>query len=179
MVRDKQTIRQLIAKHITAKDIIEKEETVSSLTRLFLQKSERDLQIATVIFTTGKKEGNPNLQSAFFNWVIIIGYYSMFHAAKAALARMKIKVSEQNAHEAVLNAMYHYYVYSGKLEVEIFSLFENAKEKALELIEKLERARTERTNVNYEINRQIKEENANDLLKEAKEFVQAMRTLVR
>lgn len=182
MVRDELTVRQLIEQHKRRGEIVEKHATVASLNILFLQKGERDLQVAAANYDLGLKEKNPVLQSAFFNWVIVIGYYSMFHSARAAMARLSVYVSEDNVHDAVLNGMYYYYVYRGIIEAKVYDLLKNAKErrdKAVKLVEKLELARSRRGNVNYEVAQAVKETAAKALLTDAKEFIEAMRSLIR
>ena len=182
MVRDELRVRELIEQHKRRGEIVEKHATVASLNVLFLQKGERDLQVAAANYDLGSKEKNPVLQSAFFNWVIVIGYYSMFHSARAALAKLSVYVSEDNVHEAVLNGMYHYYVYKGLIEAKIYGLLKSAKErrdKAAKLIEKLELARSRRGNVNYEVAQAVKETVAKDMLKDAKDFIETMRELIR
>lgn len=163
-------------------EIVEKHATVASLNVLFLQKGERDLQVAAANYDFGLKEKHPVLQSAFFNWVIVIGYYSMFHSARAALAKLSVYVSDDNVHEAVLNGMYYYCVYQGLIESKVYDLLKNAKErrdKAVKLVEKLELARSRRGNVNYEVAQAIKEAVAKALLNDAKEFIESMRILIR
>ena len=182
MVRDELRVRELIEQHKRRGEIVEKHPTVASLNVLFLQKGERDLQVAAANYDFGLKEKSTVLQSAFFNWVIVIGYYSMFHSARAALAKLSVYVSDDNVHEAVLNGTYHYYVYQGLLEAKIYVMLKNAKErrdKAVKLIEKLELARSRRGNVNYEVAQAVKETAAKDMLKDAKEFIEAMRELIR
>ena len=182
MVRDELRVRELIEQHKRCGEIVEKHVIVASLNVLFLQKGERDLQVAAANYDFGLKEKNTVLQSAFFNWVIVIGYYSMFHSARAALAKLSVYVSEDNVHEAVLNGMYHYYVYKGLIEAKIYGLLKSAKErrdKAAKLIEKLELARSRRGNVNYEVAQAVKETVAKDMLKDAKEFIEVMRELIR
>lgn len=182
MVRDELTVRGLVEGHKRRGELVENHPTVASLNFLFLQKGERDLQVAAANYDSGLKEKNPALQSAFFNWVIVIGYYSMFHSARAALAKLSVYVSEDNVHESVLNGMYHYYVYQGRIEARIYGMLENAKarrDKAVKLIEKLEVARSRRGNVNYEVAQAVKEATAKGLLSDAREFIEAMRALVR
>ncbi|MBI2663751.1 hypothetical protein HYX10_00210 [Candidatus Woesearchaeota archaeon] len=182
MVRDEYRIRELIEQHKRIKEIVEKHPTVSSLSTLFLQKGERDLQVANTNFDAGSKEKDKLLQSAFFNWVVVIAYYSMFHSARGVLAKISVYASEDNVHEAVLNGMYHYYAYQGLMARKLFFMLEDAKEakdEAIRMIEKLETARTRRGNVNYEVAQAVKETAAKDSLKDAKEFVEAMRALIK
>lgn len=182
MVRDELMVRERIEQHKKRGEIVEKHPTVASLSVLFLQKGERDLQVAAANFDLGAKEKSPVLQSSFFNWVIVIGYYAMFHSARGALAKLSVYVSEDSVHEAVLNGMYYYYVYQGRLEEKVYFMLKSVKErrdKAVKLIETLELARSRRGNVNYEVAQAVKEAAAKDLLQDAKEFVEAMRGLIR
>ena len=102
----------------------------------------------------------------------------MFHSAKGALAKQKIKITEDNSHEATVNAMYYYYLFSGKLEKEIFSKLENAKKEAVKLIESLERARTLRNEVNYELKDLPRIQTAKEIIEDAKLFVNRMKEIV-
>ena len=53
------------------------------------------------------------------------------------------------------------------------------RDKAVKLIEKLELARSRRGNVNYEVAQAVKETVAKGMLKDAKEFIEVMRELIR
>ena len=78
--------------------------------------------------------------------------------------------------------MYHYYAYSGAIEKKIYYILENAKEardKAIKLIEKLEAARSDRGNVNYEAAQAVAERTAKSSIDNAKEFIEVMRVLIR
>ena len=181
MARDKYTVMGNIEKHKRRREIIEKHTTVGARAVLFLQKGERDLQVATSTFQNGQEEKQPLLQSSFYNWVVVIGYYAMFHAARGALAKLRVHISEDNVHEAVLNGMYYYYLHSGLIEKHIYDILEDAsqkRQKAIQLIEKLEQGRSQRGNVNYEVAKSVQESLAKDTLKDAKEFINAMRILI-
>jgi len=78
MARDKHKVAEHVNGHIKKGEIIENHPTVASLATLFLQKAERDLQVAAANFDFGKDEKNSSLKSAFFNWVVVISYYSMW-----------------------------------------------------------------------------------------------------
>lgn len=182
MARDKHKVAENVDGHIKKKEIIENHPTISSLATLFLQKGERDLQVAAANLEFGAKEKNSSLKSAFFNWVIVISYYSMFHSARGALAKIKVYVSDDNVHEAVLNGMYHYYAYRGIIEKKAYYMLENAKEardKAIKLIEKLEFARKDRGDVNYQVAQAVIENTAKNTLDNAKEFIEVMRILIK
>jgi len=182
MAREKHKVAENVNEHIKKKEIIENHPTIASLATLFLQKGERDLQVATANFDLGKNEKNLILKSAFFNWVVVISYYSMFHSARGALAKMKIYVSDDNVHETVLNGMYHYYAHQGVIEKKVYFMLENAKEardKAIKLIEKLEFARHERGNVNYQVAQAVIENTAKNTLDNSKEFIEVMRSLIK
>lgn len=182
MAREKHKVAENVDGHIKKKEIVENHPTIASLATLFLQKGERDLQVATANFDFGKNEKNTNLKSAFFNWVVVISYYSMFHSARGALAKIKVYVSDDNVHEAVLNGMYHYYAYQGIIEKKVYYMLEDAKEardKAIKLIEKLELARKDRGDVNYQVAQAVIENASKKTLDNAKEFIEVMRTLIK
>lgn len=182
MAREKHKVAENVDGHIKKKEIVENHPTIASLATLFLQKGERDLQVATANFDFGKDEKNTNLKSAFFNWVVVISYYSMFHSARGALAKIKVYVSDDNVHEAVLNGMYHYYAYQGIIEKKVYYMLEDAKEardKAIKLIEKLELARKDRGDVNYQVAQAVIENASKKTLDNAKEFIEVMRTLIK
>jgi len=180
MARNKSDVADAIKEHIKAKELFENHQTVQALTQLYLQKGERDLRIAYANLGMGKKESNL-MQASFFVWSIVIGYYSMFHSARAALAKIKVQFSNRKVHEALINAMYHYYVYPGVLDKKLFYMLESAKEmrdKSLELMEKLEDARDKRGNLNYQVAKSVSEREAAELLRNATEFNEAMKKLV-
>lgn len=182
MARDKHKVAENVDGHIKKKEIVENHPTIASLATLFLQKGERDLQVATANFDFGKDEKNTNLKSAFFNWVVVISYYSMFHSARGALAKIKVYVSDDNVHEAVLNGMYHYYAYRGVIEKKVYYMLEDAnkaRDKAIKLIEKLELARKDRGDVNYQVAQAVIENASKKTLDNAKEFIEVMRTLIK
>ena len=54
MARDKHKVAENVDGHIKKKEIIENHPTIASLATLFLQKGERDLQVATANFDVGK-----------------------------------------------------------------------------------------------------------------------------
>jgi len=182
MARDKHKVAEDIEKHKGAKEIVENHPTVASLSTLYFQKGEKDLQVATANFDLGKKEINASLQYTFFNWVVVISYYSMFHCARSALAKIKVSVSGEHVHESVLSGMYHYYLYTGIIEKKIYYMLKDAKEareKAIKLVEKLQQAKKDRGDVNYEVAQAMLEATAKNTLGNAKEFIEAMRILIK
>lgn len=54
MVREKHKVAEYVNAHIKKKEIIENHPTIASSATLFLQKGERDLQVATANFDFGK-----------------------------------------------------------------------------------------------------------------------------
>lgn len=62
MARDEFSVRQLVEQHKKRGEIAEGHPTEASLCVLFLQKDERDLQVAASNFEMGAKEKSPVLQ---------------------------------------------------------------------------------------------------------------------
>ncbi|MBI5066537.1 hypothetical protein HZA97_09995 [Candidatus Woesearchaeota archaeon] len=176
-------VKQAVQQHVKKGEIVENDVVVKSQCRLFLSKAERNLATANLLLTITEQKrlkdihGLPNDFSAA-EWGIIISYYSMFHAAKGALAKLGIKITEDNPHEATLNSMYFYYLFSGKLEEKLFDKLQNAKEEAIKLIESLGRARTLRNEVNYELKELPRVQTAKGIFDDAKVFVSKMKEIV-
>lgn len=182
-MRSKIDVQMMIRKHLANGEIAEKHPTIRSQCRLLISKAKKNILIASLLLNISqdkKAKEFHNLPDDFSadDWVIIMDYYSMFHAAKGALAKESIKIGEENAHEATINAMYHYYVYTGKLEEKIFFMMEDAKQRVIELMESLERAKTSRNEVNYELQDKPRRATALETLKDAKIFVNKMQEIV-
>lgn len=182
-MRSKLDVEAMVKKHIAKGEIVEKHQTIRSQCRLFVSKAKKNIVIAALLLKISQDKQSKdfhNLPNDFSadEWVIIMDYYSMFHAAKGALAKENIKIGEENAHEAAINAMYYYYVHTGKLETKLFFMLENAKQKVMELIESLETAKTLRNEVNYELEHKPRRDTAIELHNDAKIFVNKMQELV-
>ncbi len=82
--------------------IIRKIESSSSLSRIHLDKSYHNLDFAN--FTVKNQDNiNKRLESETYNdWVIVIAYYSMYHAAMALLYKMGYKAGTHLATICVL-----------------------------------------------------------------------------
>lgn len=108
-----------------------------------------------------------------YDWVIIKGYYSMYHAALACLARLGFK-SEN--HNATLLALELYFVHSGKLEEKYVKILEKARLEK-EYVEKLREAKQERVIAQYNVSVDVEQRAAKWILEIAKEFVNRMEKL--
>ncbi|MDI6737604.1 MAG: hypothetical protein QME12_03745 [Nanoarchaeota archaeon] len=106
--------------------------------RLKWQKAINDLSMAKCAFqvsTSGKIKRAldcPN-ETTFFDWAIIAAYYSMFHAAQALLGMKKVKINRR-VHHATLIAFARHFIINNELAAELFLIYENAEEKANELL---------------------------------------------
>lgn len=108
-----------------------------------------------------------------YDWVIIKGYYAMYHAALACLAKLGFK-SEN--HNATILALELYFVHSGKLEEKYVKVLEKARLEK-DYVEKLREAKQERVIAQYNVSVDVEKRAAKWVLKTAKEFVDRLEKL--
>lgn len=115
-----------------------------------------------------------NYEKHFFDWTIIIGYYAMYHATLAALWLLGI---EARRHDCAAEALEHFFVKEGKLDKERTTELEKAKKLEKSLVETLNKAAVQRTQVQYGVV-DVKAKDADWILKAATRFVQEVEDLV-
>jgi len=64
-----------------------------------------------------------------YEWVIIMGYYAMFHSVNALLRKIGVKVGKQYAHDITTNLLLYYFYYTKIIEDELLKIYENAEER--------------------------------------------------
>ena len=63
-----------------------------------------------------------------------MSYYAMFHSVNALLRKIGIKVGKEHAHEITKNLLLHCFYHTKIIEDELLKIYENAEEKATELV---------------------------------------------
>ncbi len=116
-----------------------------------LRRIERDIDRAKLHME--KARGNLEVlgyleKGHYYDWVVISGYYSMYHAALAALL---IKGYEGKDHNCVVVALRNLYL---ELEKDLDEM-EKAYKLERNLIENLDRARVQRINIQYGITKVV------------------------
>ena len=115
-------------------------------------------------------------------WKIVISYYAMFYAAKAALLQNEYKVGDKIAHKVTSDALIA--LLREPLSKELLDNYTDIQEQALntmqadELIQNFEYERKKRGFIQYTTTQQAKDSKAQTSLKRAKEFVLVMKKLI-
>ena len=102
-----------------------------------------------------------------FDWVIICGYYSMYHAVLAALFKIGIQA---RAHYCAIAAFKKFYIERGKVATEYINYIEKAKQLEQKCAEALEKAQAERVVEQYGVEI-FTNDDAEWIIEEAKDFV--------
>jgi len=108
-----------------------------------------------------------------YDWVIIKGYYAMYHAALCCLAKLGFKSENHNATTLALEL---YFVHSEKLEERYVKVLEKARLEK-DYVEKLREAKQERVIAQYNVSVNVEQRAAKWILETAKEFVDRLEKL--
>jgi len=119
----------------------------------------------------------PDPEFNTYEWVTIISYYAMFHSVNALLRKIGVKVGKQYTHEITTNLLLYYFYYTKIIEEELLKIYENAEEKAKELVVSYIFAKEERTKYQYEVNLESEKKNAEKILNDAVNFVSRLKDI--
>ena len=90
-------------------------------TKHHFSKADYNLRIARINFNLNDhkdflkelektEEADPDFNT--YEWVIIMGYYAMFHSVNALLRKIGLKIGKQYAHEITTNLLLYYFYYT-------------------------------------------------------------------
>ncbi|MAF35990.1 hypothetical protein CL622_02630 [archaeon] len=155
-------------------------------TQYHFSKAEYNLRVARLNFNLNthksyikKLEQTEEIDSDFntFEWVIIMGYYAMFHAVNALLRKIGVKVGKQYTHEITTNLLLHYFYYTKIIEDELLKIYQNAEEKATEFVVSYMFAKEERKKYQYEVSLTIQKKDTEKILHDATNFVSRLKDI--
>lgn len=108
-----------------------------------------------------------------YDWVVVKGYYAMYIASLACLAKLGLK-SEN--HNATISAIEFYFVVKGKLEKEYLEILKNVSlEKGY--VDSLRGAKDDRITAQYNVSEEFEKRKAEEMLSNARAFVDRMEKL--
>jgi len=108
-----------------------------------------------------------------YDWVIVKGYYAMYMASLACLAKLSLK-SEN--HNATISAIEFYFVEKGKLERNYLEILKNVSlEKGY--VDSLKGAKDDRITAQYNVSEEFEKRKAEEMIENAKKFVDRMEKL--
>lgn len=102
-----------------------------------------------------------------FDWVIICGYYAMYHAVLASLFKIGIRAT---AHYCAIAAFKEFYVKRGKVKPEYIGYIQKAKQLEQKYAETLNKAQENRVIEQYGVEI-ITNDDAEWIIEDAKDFV--------
>lgn len=168
-------------KLLEAKDRPIKENAVVQ-SHLKWQKAVNDLSLAEgllKISTSIKIKdilGYPN-NATFFDWVIVCSYYSIFHATQALLGLKKIKIINRMHHATMISFARHYII-NKELADELFFIYEDAENRAEELLEIFEEEKQKRGLFQYHRLSRNNLEPAEESINNAKIFLKSVQEVL-
>ncbi len=150
---------------------IERDSSMSRLTKAFMDRARHNLETANVVFAlsnTVEMKKSIRIREGFecFDWAIIAGYYAMYHAALALLSTKGLK---SRNHTATIVALEYYFVQQelSKSDVRLLKSARLKKEDAM----KLRAARNRRETAQYDVEEAYQKKEAEGMLKDATEFL--------
>ena len=159
----------------------------------FLNNAKNSLETAQAIYDLSTKgdyqEYTGHLGLNGFLWVVNAGYYSMFYAARALLAKEGIKfASDLSIHALTFDSIVHFFYLNGKLKDMLLEAFAEAqedateilgKEKADALVENYFYEKKKRAALTYETGETAMQRKAMTSLERARTFNQEIRKIMR
>lgn len=158
---------------------IVKDKTVITLAEKYLQKAKNNLVTMKLLFELNINKKARDLLNVpkdydANEWVVICGYYAMYTAVLALLAKIGFRSKNHTATVLVLD---EFFVKKKLLDKESLMILENALLQKEE-IEKLSDARHKREIAQYSITRQITMEIAEKIKKNAYDFVNKVEEII-
>jgi len=148
-----------------------RDNTIIPKAKNYLEKARYNLATLEVLNKINNKSVKKTLEIPdsyeSYEWIVICGYYAMYSAALALIA--KIGFRSKN-HTATFELIEEYFVKKKILEEDIYLLLKNAVFQREEL-EKLSDARQKREIAQYSITKQTTKGIAEKIYKDAKDFV--------
>jgi len=141
------------------------------LAESYLRKARNNLIAMQVDYEVSKNEEVKKLINIFgfkeYDWVVVKGYYAMYMASLACLAKLGLK-SEN--HNATISAIEFYFVEKGKLERNYLEILKNVSlEKGY--IDSLKGAKDDRITAQYNVSEEFEKRKAEEMISNAKAFV--------
>ena len=157
-----------------------------SWTKFHFNKSEYNLRVARINFNLnehenfikeleGTEEHDPKFNT--YEWVVIMSYYAMFHSVNALLRKIGVKVGKEHAHEITKNLLLYYFYHTKIIEDELLKIYENAEEKARELVVSYIFAKEERTKYQYEVDIESQKKGAEKILDDSVNFINRLKDI--
>lgn len=158
-----------------AKEIIENSFEESRKSDKYLQRSKDDYLLARAVKNLIENPelklgiGLPENYKNLYHWFIIISYYSMYHAATAAIAKKKIKCT---SHIATITSLAKHYATDEELEFDFVKTLKHV------YINYIEGGRETRKHAQYDVNVEYSEQESYQIFEDAGKFVKRIQQIL-
>jgi len=157
---------------------------MNNISKLYLSRAENELIAGKIL---NEVSLNPTIQKeqfkietsfTFYSSVISHSYYCIFNTAKAILLNEGIKTDMPNVHKKTLKAFKKFLVQTGKLDKELFKIYEDMAIKADVLLEIFSSEKGKRGRFTYQILPQANVQPAKESLDNADLFFKSIRKIL-
>jgi uncharacterized protein (UPF0332 family) len=157
---------------------------MNNQSKLYLSRTENELIAGRIL---NEVSLNPNIQKeqfkietsfTFYSSVISPSYYCIFNTAKAILINQGIKTDISNVHKKTLKAFKKFLVQTGKLDKQLFKIYEDMAIKADALLEIFSSEKGKRGMFTYQILPQANIQPAKESLDNADLFFKTIRKIL-
>jgi|GEM_PF-719767 len=159
------------------KKLIRESVAEKALAESYLRKARNNIIAMQVDYEVSGNEAVKKLLniSGFkeHDWVVVKGYYAMYMASLACLAKLGLK-SEN--HNATISAIEFYFVEKGKLERNFLEILKNVSLEK-EYVDNLKGAKEDRITAQYNVSEEFEKRKAEETISNAKAFVDRMEKL--
>jgi len=171
-LKDKNECKEWLDNYIK-KNILVKSKDESNV---YLKKSTHNLDLAKWLNSKHKDEITENFgDDTFYDWVIIIGYYAIYHSALALVSKEGYKSKNHSATLCFL--IFHHYHSQKALEEEDIKLVVASLDK--KDIETIGASKEVREKASYDIHELFEKDLADNMLDQAVEFASKIGSILK
>ena len=144
--------------------------------KLYLERAEHEFRLAKAVFNLSKIEKvkielGANPQDTFYSAVISHCYYSIFYCAKSILLTRGIKTKVPDEHKKTYEEFKKNFVNNGKLDIELFKIYNEMIVKADELLSLFSHEKWKRGHFTYKTIAQANIEPAKESIENTIKFL--------
>ena len=160
---------------------IYEDKNFSTLVPYYINKARHNLLTANLINKISENVQTKHSLSmpddyAAYDWVIVAGYYAMFHIATALLGSIGIRA---RSHESLISALEYQFVdKQNLLETGFIKNISEAKNLEEQYINKMWTAKSKRTLAHYKAEKEISKKDALKILNYATKFVDRLHEII-
>jgi len=161
-------------------DIYE-DKNFSSLVQYYINKARHNLLTANLMNNISENVQIKHTLSmpddyVAYDWVIVAGYYAMFHMATALLGVVEIRA---RSHESLINALEYQFVHKQNLlETEFIKNIFEAKNLEEKYINRMWAAKSKRTVAHYKAEKDISKKDALKILNYSTKFIDTLHEII-